>query len=71
MQALESRFNNDVGVDYRAFLDIVEPKPPVEFRFPERLKELRTTNDRPPLPELYPADSLEALLQKIKTKVQS
>jgi len=69
MQALESRFGNDVGVDYRAFLDIIEPRPTPEFRFLTRLKELRTTNDKPPLPELYPADSLEALLQKIKTKV--
>jgi len=71
MQALEARFGNDVGVDYLAFLAIVEPTPPPQFRFLERLKELRTTNDKPPLPELYPADSLEALLQKIKTKVRS
>jgi len=49
----------------------VEPRPAPEHRFVERLKELRTTNDKPPLPELYPADSLEALLQKIKTKVLS
>ena len=69
MQALESRFGNDVGVDYFAFLDVVEPTPPPDFRFLVRLKELRTTNDKPPVPELYPADSLEALLQKIKTKV--
>jgi len=71
MQALEARFGNDVGVNYLAFLDIVEPRAPPEYRFLERLKELRTTNDKPPLPELYPADSLEALLQKIKTKVLS
>ena len=71
MHALEARFGNDVGVNYFAFLDIVEPKPPTEFRFVERIKELRTTNNKPPLPELYPADSLEALLQKIKTKVLS
>ena len=69
MQALEARFGNDVGIDYYSFLDVVEPRPPVEYRFPERLKELRITNDKPPLPELYPANSLEALLQKIKTKV--
>jgi len=69
MQALEARFGNDVGVDYFSFLDVVEPSPPPEFKFTERIKDLRITNDKPPLPELYPADSLEALLQKIKTKV--
>ena len=69
MQALEARFGNDDGVNYFAFLDVVEPSPVPEWRFVERIKELRTANDKPPLPELYPADSLEALLQKIKTKV--
>ena len=69
MQALEARFGNDVGVNYLAFLDIVEPKPPVEWKYIERIKDLRTTNSKPPLPELYPADSVEALLLKIKTKV--
>ena len=39
------------------------------WRFVERLKELRITNEKPPLPELYPANSLDALLLKIKTKV--
>jgi len=71
MHALEARFGNDVGVDYLALLDVVEPAPRPDWRFVERLKELRITNDKPPLPELYPADSLEALLQKIKTKVLS
>ena len=70
MQALEARFGNDTGVDYLAFLDIVEPSPAPPWKFVDRLKELRITNDKPPLPELYPADSLEALLQKIKTKVK-
>jgi len=69
MHALEARFGNDVGVDYMAFLDVVEPSPAPAWKFADRLKELRITNDKPPLPELYPSDSLEALLQKIKTKV--
>jgi len=71
MQALEARFANDVGVDYLAFLSIVEPTPPPEWKYVDRIKELRTTNNKPPLPEMYPADSLEALLQKIKTKVKT
>ena len=68
---MEARFGNDVGVDYEAFLQVVEPSPAPQWRYADRLKELRITNDKPPLPELYAADSVDALLQKIKTKVRS
>jgi len=33
MQALESRFGNDVGVDYVSFLAMVEPSPPPDWRY--------------------------------------
>jgi hypothetical protein len=67
-QALEARFANDMGINYVAFLDALEPveKPPLLFV--QRVNELRTANTRQSVPEMEPVGSLEAVLLKVKTK---
>jgi hypothetical protein len=68
MQALEARFANDMGVDYVAFLDALEPTEKPPLLFVQRVNELRAANAKQSVLELEPAGSLEAVLLKIKTK---
>lgn len=67
--ALEARFCNDVGFNYQAFLDELQPPVPPQLMYVERLKTLRLTNQNRKLPELNPAEDLEEVLLKLKTKV--
>ena len=69
MDALAAIFVNDVGFNYRAFLDIIEPNPEPIYRFPEFLIGIRQLNARQRLPEKKPAENFEAVLEKVKTKV--
>jgi len=69
MQGLESRFSNDLGVNYVAFLEVLEPQEHIPLKFTERIKDLRAANRRPPLPEREPAGSLEEVFLKVKSKV--
>ena len=69
MAALEAKYCNDVGFNYMWFLAELDPPEQQEFRYMERLKELRKTNDGKRIPEQDVTTDLEALLFKIKTKV--
>lgn len=69
MQAIEARFSNDMGVNYFAFLEAIDPEPLVPFMYFKRLKDLRATNDRPRMPEREPGQNLDDVLLKVKTKV--
>ena len=67
--ALEARFVNDVGVNYLAFLNAVQPVIPPEFMYVKRLEEARQANAKGALPELHAEGDLEKILLKIKTRV--
>lgn len=69
MAALEARFCNDVGANYIAFLQQLQPVQPPEHMYFKRMEEVRTTNDRKGLPELHAVSDLEKVLLKIKTRV--
>ncbi|KAK7507459.1 hypothetical protein BaRGS_00001394 [Batillaria attramentaria] len=69
MHALEGRFYNDMGVNYLAFLQALQPVDPPEYMYVKRMEEVRATNDKKALPELYAEGDLEKILLKIKTKV--
>ena len=70
MAALEAKFCNDVGFNYLALLNELQPKEPPQMMYEKRLEELRLTNQTKKLPELNAAGDLEAVLTKIKTKVR-
>ncbi|KAL8564995.1 hypothetical protein ACOMHN_003371 [Nucella lapillus] len=69
MATLEARFFNDVGVNYLAFLNELEPQAPPEFMYVKRLEEVRQTNAKGAMPELHAESDLERVLLKVKTKV--
>lgn len=69
MKALEAKFCNDMGFNYIAFLQELQPYTPPDFMYEKRLEEVRQTNVRTRLPETDPISDLEGVLIKIKTKV--
>ncbi|KAK3583614.1 hypothetical protein CHS0354_039437 [Potamilus streckersoni] len=69
MIALEAKFCNDVGFNYIAFLQELQPQEPPKFMYEKRLENLRATNSRKRLPDMNPETDLEGLLLKIQTKV--
>ena len=69
MKALEAKFCNDMGFNYIAFLQELQPYTPPDFMYEKRLEEVRQTNARTRLPEMAPVSDLESVLMKIKTKV--
>lgn len=71
MKALEAKFCNDMGFNYIAFLQELQPYTPPDFMYEKRLEEVRQTNARTRLPEMAPVSDLESVLMKIKTKVCS
>ena len=71
MQALESKFCNDTGFNYIAFLSELQPSEPPKFMYEQRLKDIRLANDKQKLPERNVASDLEGVLTKIKTKVKN
>lgn len=69
MKALEAKFCNDMGFNYIAFLQELQPYTPPDFMYEKRLEDVRQTNVRTRLPETDPISDLEGVLIKIKTKV--
>lgn len=69
MMALEAKYCNDMGFDYKAFLQDLEPQAPRKLMYFERQETLRRVNQIKHLPELNPATDLEQVLLKVKTKV--
>ncbi|XP_064617922.1 uncharacterized protein LOC135482031 [Liolophura sinensis] len=69
MIALEAKYCNDMGFDYKAFLQDLEPQTPRKLMYLERQETLRRVNQIKHLPELNPATDLEQVLLKVKTKV--
>ena len=70
MQALEAKFCNDTGFNYLAFLEELQPREAPKQMYVERLKELRLTNQKDKAPKSNASVDLEAILNKIKTKVE-
>jgi hypothetical protein len=68
MQALEARFANDMGVNYIAFLDALDPPEHRPLLFVQRVNDLRAANARQSVPECESSGSLESVLLKVKTK---
>lgn len=69
MQALESLYSNDYGVDYCKFLADLQPEEDIPFMYVKRMEEVRKTNLKKTLPEQNAKADLESVLLKIKTKV--
>ncbi|XP_060063466.1 uncharacterized protein LOC132543930 [Ylistrum balloti] len=69
MAGLEAKFCNDVGFNYLALLNELQPVIPPKFMYETRLEELRLTNKKTKLPEINAANDLEEVLMKVKTKV--
>lgn len=69
MKALEAKFCNDMGFNYIAFLQDLQPYMPPDFMYEKRLEDIRLTNTKNKLPEVDPVVDLEGVLMKIKTKV--
>ncbi|KAK7002739.1 hypothetical protein BgiMline_004147 [Biomphalaria glabrata] len=69
MQALEALYSNDYGVDYRKFLEDLQPSDPIPFMYVKRMEEIRKANSKEALPEQRAVTDLESVFIKIKTKV--
>lgn len=69
MAALEARFCNDVGVNYLAFMQELQPVDPPSHMYVKRMEDVRSTNAKKALPELHSEGDLEKILLKIKSKV--
>jgi Ca2+-binding EF-hand superfamily protein len=69
MLDLEARFCDDMGFNYKTFLEQVQPEITVKPMYVERLKELRRTNEKGRMPERRPKPDLEEILDKVKRRV--
>jgi len=67
MKVLEETYSDNVGFNYVRFLQDLQPKEPEENRYPERLEELKTVNNKQ-MPDSGSSD-LDMIMFKIKTKV--
>ncbi|KAH9519717.1 hypothetical protein Btru_070724 [Bulinus truncatus] len=69
MQALEALYSNDYGIDYRKFLQDLQPSDPIPFMYVKRMEEIRKANSKKALPEQGALTDLESVFIKIKSKV--
>lgn len=70
MQALEAKYSNHMGFDYLRFLEDLQPPAKQELKYEQRLENLKLVNSKTMSLERNPLMDINAIMNKIKTKVK-